>query len=35
MAKQMSSVVFGIVVVVDFQSVFLLEMHKNNIFFIF
>jgi len=35
MARQMSSVVFGIVVVVDFQSVFHLEMHQNNIFFIF
>jgi hypothetical protein len=35
MARQMSSVVFGIVVVVDFQSVFHLEMHQNNIFFYF
>jgi hypothetical protein len=35
MARQMSSVVFGIVVVVVFQSVFRLEMHQNNFFFIF
>jgi hypothetical protein len=31
----MSSVVFGIVVVVVFQSVFRLEMHQNNFFFYF